>query len=109
MSTVTYRDVRSWGIDNGYKCRTGKLGQNVVVAYAAAHPDDVIADLPIPVAAVEEIEDDEPSFLVTVDIPGDPDAGTAIAVYLLEAVYAAYESGRRAERSRMIQQLGGAA
>jgi hypothetical protein len=81
----------------------------VVAAYAAAHPDDVIADLPAPVAVVEEAPDEEPMFRVLVDVPGDTEAGTEIATYLLEAVYAAFEAGRRVERNRMIEQLGGAA
>ena len=106
--TVTYKDIRAWGIANGHKCRTGKLGQGVVAAYAAAHPDAVIADLPAPFAVVEEASDEDPMFRVLVDVPGDTEAGTEIANYLLEAVYAAFEAGRRSERSRMLIELGGA-
>lgn len=113
--TVTYKDIRAWGIENGHKCRTGNLGQAVVVAYAAAHPDAVIADLPdtndLALAAVEaEAEVDEgPAFTCEVIIEGHEEAALAIEGHIVEALYAAFEAGRAAERSDMLKHLGGTA
>lgn len=110
--TVTYKDIRAWGIANGHKCRTGKLGQGVVAAYAAAHPDAVIVDLPEPVepSPVEpspvEPETEGEAFTVTVVISGHDETAADISQQLVNAIYAAFEAGRAAERAAILTQLG---
>lgn len=105
--TVTYKDIRAWGIANGHKCRTGRLGQGVVAAYAAAHPDAVIADLPEPVEpSPVEPEPEGEAFTVTVVISGHDETAADISQQLVNAIYAAFEAGRAAERAAILTQLG---
>jgi hypothetical protein len=107
--TITYKEIRAWGVDNGYKCRTGKLGQNVVAAYAAEHPDAVIADLPAPFEAVpDEPEVDEgPEFTCSVVMEGHEDAALAIEGLLVNALFEAFTAGRAAERADLLARLSG--
>jgi hypothetical protein len=110
MSTVTTKDIRAWGIANGQCGRTGKLPQHVIDGYMATHPDDVIADLPAPVAA--EQGEDVPAddvFTVTVDVTGHDDTAMDISQHLVNAIYAAFEAGRAAERQSILAALGGTA
>lgn len=106
MTTFTAREVRAWAAANDIHCLgTGRVPQRVIDAYlAAVHPDAVPANE----ADDDEPENDaeEPMFRVTIEIPGDPDAGADIAGHILEAVYTAYEAGRAIERTRMLEQLG---
>ncbi len=103
--TVTYKDIRAWGIANGHKCRTGKLGQGVVAAYSAAHPDAVIVDLPEPVEP-SPVEPETEAFTVTVVISGHDETAADISQQLVNAIYAAFEAGRAAERAVILTQLG---
>jgi hypothetical protein len=98
--TVTYKDIRRWGIENGHKCRTGKLGHGVIAAYSIAHPDTVIADLPD--TPTTSVVDDE--FSVSVVITGCDTSD--VQNHLVEALWAVYQAGRAAERRHLLAQLG---
>lgn len=106
---VTAKDIRAWGVANGYRCHTGKLGRQVIDAYIDAHPDAVIDVIGKPTADVAPAEDaDEPSYFeVTLKIPGADQADVEMLEALtLDLVMAAFTAGRAAERRDMLASLG---
>jgi hypothetical protein len=113
MTTFTAHQVRTWAKDNNIDCpRVGRVPQHIIDAYlAAVHGVTINPAVPaVPVdpadPAPQPDADSEPMMWVTVNIPGDPDIEGEIATHLLEAVWLAYESGRRAERTRIAATLG---
>lgn len=91
-------EVRRWATENGIDCpRVGRVPAAVMEAYTAEHGVSEPEPEPEP--------EDEEEFTVTVTIPFGDDQG--IAQQLVNALYAAFEAGRAAERADLLSRLGG--
>lgn len=97
------RAIRAWGLDNGFRCSTGRLGKDVRLAYHAANGfPPVPGEPPLP-----ELEPETPLFRLVVELPGAEEVNEEASAQLLEAVWTIFHAGRAAERRTLLAQLGG--
>lgn len=116
MPTFTAREVRAWALANDINCPPrGVVPRHVIEAYLV-DVHGVTTDVgDEPLVPQDETSIETPSdgegeaFTVSVTIPGHEDIAAEVAQHLVNALWAAFEGGRAAERANILAALGGAA